>query len=62
MPYVFFYFGGVQLHYNVLLVSTVQQNESAMYTYIPSVWKSFMSYWDASGTGRYLGEFPELQS
>ena len=52
MPYVFFYFGGVQLHYNVLLVSTVQQNESAMYTYIPSVWKSFMSYWDASGTGR----------
>ena len=63
MPYVFFYFEGVQLNYNVVLVSTVQQSESAIYIHISLLsGKALCLDWDASHTGRYLVEFPELQS
>ena len=48
MPYVFFYFEGVQLNYNVVLVSTVQQSESAICIHIFLLFgKALCLDWDA---------------
>ena len=55
MPYVFFYFEGVQLHYNVVLVSIVQQSESAICIHISLLFgKALCLDWDASHTGRQI--------
>ena len=48
VPYVFFYFEGVQLNYNVVLVSTVQQSESAICIHIFLLFgKALCLDWDA---------------